>query len=231
MSFITRAALHPSRGVQRSLISLLLDASKGDAAHRLVWTLFGGADARRDFLYREIASGEFLIVSAREPIDPAGIWRLETKPYAPALTAGQRLAFSLRANPALRVRRDRDKSGRGKRADAVMHVKKARAKGEPFDREAQAAAALAWLVARGDRLGVRFDADRCAATAYSARRIAREGARDAAFHTVDYEGALTVVHSGALQAALTGGVGAAKAYGCGLLLIRPDYGVGADGEG
>ncbi len=115
---MTRAALHPGREAQRGLVSLLLDASRGDAAHRLVWSLFSTADARRDFLYREIASGEFLIVSAREPVDPAGLWRLETKPYAPALTEGRRLAFSLRANPALRVRSQRERSGRGRRLKA-----------------------------------------------------------------------------------------------------------------
>ncbi len=225
MSFITRAALRAGRGAQRNLVSLLLDGSRGDAAHRLIWSLFADDEAKRDFLYREIEPGRYLIVSAREPLDPSGLWRLEIKPYAPTFESGQRLAFSLRANPAVRVRGQPDASGRGRRADAVMHAKTAaRAAGERFEREEQSAAALQWLKTREDNLGVRLDPLRCAATGYERRRIAREGAREISFRVVDYEGALEVSEPARLTRALTGGVGAAKAFGCGLLLVRPDYG-------
>ena len=73
------------------------------ASHQLVWSLFAdGPERRRDFLWREEAPGRFMTLSSRPPVDVAracSIWIL--KPFAPVLAAGDRLGFTLRANPVV----------------------------------------------------------------------------------------------------------------------------------
>ena len=218
MTWLTRAELRRDEPAQRALARLLLDEGARDVGHRLVWTLFANdADAERDFLYREAEPGRFLVLSAREPADPTGLWDLRTKPYAPSLTEGLRLGFALRANPAQSVKTPgRD---RGVRVDAVMHAKTL-ATGR-FDAEDVEAAALAWLFAREVRLGVSFERQACSAGGYRQVRIARPGAKPIRHSVIDCEGVLTVVDPAALARSLTGGVGKARAFGCGLMLLRP----------
>ena len=101
---ITRARLSRAANAQRSLAKVLLDGAAGDRNHGLVWSLFSKPDdAKRDFLYREIETGAFIVVSDHAPEDPHGLWTLEPKAYEPQLAAGDRLSFVLRANPTLAV--------------------------------------------------------------------------------------------------------------------------------
>ncbi len=58
-------------------------------------------DRQRDFLWREERPGEFMTLSCRPPVDVAGLFDLEFKPFAPALSPGDRLGFTLRANPVV----------------------------------------------------------------------------------------------------------------------------------
>lgn len=75
----------------------------GYGQHKMVWDLFSDdPDRKRDFLYRfENVSGRptYYAVSEREPADAKGLWEINTKPYAPIIRQGERLAFKLRANP------------------------------------------------------------------------------------------------------------------------------------
>lgn len=208
MSFMTRARLQGGDAAQRGLTRLLLAESRRDAGHRLVWTLFGDdPDAARDFVYRETALGQYLIVSARAPAGADAVWRAETKPYAPRFDVGARLAFDLRAVPVRSVRTT--PGGRGRRIDATT------------GRGGRAGAALAWLLARGEALGVRFDGEACRVDAVRPLRIPRPGQAPIAFTTADFRGVLEVADPARLAQAATSGVGRAKAYGCGLLLLRP----------
>ena len=46
-------------------------------AHQALWDLFSDrSDRERDFLFREIDSVTYLTVSAREPVDRQGVWRM-----------------------------------------------------------------------------------------------------------------------------------------------------------
>lgn len=218
MTWLTRAELRRDEPAQKALARMLLDEGDRDVGHRLVWSLFADdPDASRDFLYREAEAGRFLILSDRQPGDPNGLWKIDTKVYAPVLTVGLRLGFALRANPAQSVKTAG--KDRGVRVDAVMHAK--RQATDPFDAEAVEAAALGWLFAREARLGVVFDRDRCSAGGYHQVSIARAGARPIRHSVIDFEGVLEVVDPAALAVVLTTGVGKARAFGCGLLLLRP----------
>jgi len=215
MSFITRATLKRSTPTARALAALLSEHK--DNGHRTVWTLFGESpDAKRDFLFREGEPGSFLIVSERRPTDPHQLWELQTKPYALAPTAGQRFGFGLRANPVRALSREGKLSAH---VDAVMQAKTL--KGEALTAEERQTAALDWLTEREARLGVRFDRALCTADGYRQLSIARKPARSIRLSVIDYEGVLEVTDGDALSRALGSGIGKARAYGCGLLLLRP----------
>lgn len=219
MTWLTQAELRRDAPQARQLAAQLLRTARWDSGHGLVWHLFADdAGARRDFLYREVEAGRFVIVSAREPKAEPAIWDIHSRPYAPTLAAGQRYGFALRANPTVAVAQPG--RARGHRADVMMHAKRQKG-GAPLMPEEREAAALDWLYARAGRLGVSFDADRCATRRQDQLKLARpSGARPAAVTVVDYEGVLTIVEPDRLTAALTAGVGHGKAFGLGLLLLR-----------
>ena len=105
--YLSRARLRSQRGEALSAVARLLvsDDPRRAAghAHRVVWLLFQDIpDATRDYLWRDEGEGKYLILSPRPPSDPHGLFDLQTKEFAPALANGQRLAFTLRANPTSR---------------------------------------------------------------------------------------------------------------------------------
>jgi CRISPR system Cascade subunit CasE len=215
MTFITRANLQRGDSRQRALAQHLLGADDAAAQHSLLWTLFAEDPAAvRDFLYRQIAAASFLIVSNRPPFDRSGLWTLETKPYAPQFTIGDRLAFSLRASPSRSLRTPG--AGRGRRIDPFAGLD---ADATPSRRNALA---LEWLFARATRLGGEVDRMKCRAERLHHLRIPRPAAAPIQVPVVDYSGVLEVTDPDALTQAVRAGVGRAKAFGCGLLLVRPE---------
>jgi CRISPR system Cascade subunit CasE len=191
------------------------------AGHNLLWSLFAdGPDRQRDFLWREERSGQFLVLSSREPTDRHGLFTIESKPFEPRLAAGDRLRFSLRANPV--VSRSSASGIRGARHDVIMdalrHVPRE-------DRAAQRLsitlkAGRAWLTKQGERFGFVLDPD-VAVDGYESVRLPRPGgARPVIFGMADFDGVLTVSDPGAFLARIPVGFGRARAFGCGLMLIR-----------
>ena len=220
-----------------ALVPVLLPAdpdARAGITHRLLWTLFADAPGRRrDFLWREETRGglrpgrsSFLVLSARQPHDRHDLFELESKPFEPTLASGDRLDFALRANPV--VTRPDPASGRRRRHDVVMDRLHALPAGERA--EARCTAALiggqAWLAAQGERGGFRLiesdvGAARLRIDGYEQVRVPREGApRAITFSVLDLEGVLEVRSPGDFLQALYRGFGKAKAFGCGLMLIR-----------
>ena len=84
------------------------ELASGYGQHQLIWQAMRGddPDRKRDFVYRlETSEGapvlalpRFYVLGPRQPANLGGNLRVETKPYAPALCAGDVLAFRLRAN-------------------------------------------------------------------------------------------------------------------------------------
>jgi CRISPR system Cascade subunit CasE len=210
----------PAQALARLLVPDDPEARPG-AVHSLLWALFAdGRDRRRDFLWREMRPGEFLILAVRPPADPHGLFALEYKPFAPVLRSGQRLGFDLRANPVVSISEKPGK--RGRRHDVVMHAlwqlpsaERAAAREDEI-REAGAA----WLVQKGATGGFSVDPSELYIDGYERVRIPRQGARAVALSTLTFQGVLTVDHPAKFLAAVLNGFGAAKAYGCGLMLIR-----------
>jgi CRISPR system Cascade subunit CasE len=219
---LTKATIAP---VAANLGTLLAENGAVDGGHKLVWTLFPASpdaaiDAKtpRDFLYRAVDDRTYFVLSRRPPEDQHKLWQMGSKPYQLELQAGERYSFILRANPVMAIR-----SGNGKstRVDAVMHAKTlARKDGNAWTELRETEAALAWLMHREDHLGVTFDRDATRAERYSQVRIPRRGSPPVRFSTIDYDGSLEVKDPVRFHTALVSGVGKARAFGCGLMLIR-----------
>ena len=211
----------PAHALARLLIPEQPDAQLG-AAHRLVWALFADVpDRRRDFLWRQIKPGEFLILAARPPCDPHGLFALECKSFAPALVPGQRLQFDLRANPVISV--PCGPGSRGKRHDVVMHALSGLATADRAAAREQAThdAGAAWLARQGKGAGFAIDEKQLHIDGYDRVRIPREDRRaDIIYSVLQFRGVLTVQDPERFVSALLRGFGRARAFGCGLMLIR-----------
>lgn len=247
-AFLTRARLRhdaPASAL-RSLLVLHDDAERVSAGHQLVWTLFGDSrDRKRDFLWRESEPGLFFFLSRRRPEDHMGLFEVdEPRPFEPALTAGDRLAFMLRANAT--ISRGGKGQRRGRVSDVVMDAlhtvlpgERAAVRGKIVEQ-----AGLKWLVSQAGKAGFAVDAEGeksqsvddedpvavdgvtapangkpVRVSAYQTLRLGRRG-EPAQLGVLDFEGVLEVRDPALFVDRVLRGFGRAKAFGCGLMLIR-----------
>lgn len=204
----------------RSLNDLLNPPEPGkrlDAHHRLIWAAFADdPDRKRDFLWREEGEGRFLTLSSRPPVacdlfDPP-----EVKDFTLDLHAGDHLAFSLRANAT------RDRKGVG-RVDVVMDALRDVPKGERAGARMGIAGRQGadWMTRQGAVAGFRpveVSVADYSVTALPSHRGKRAGQPQ--FGILDLTGVLEVIDPAAFLDQLAKGFGRAKAFGCGLMLIR-----------
>ena len=218
--FLSRVRLRRDAAVA-TLAPLLLPegVARPGAMHRLVWSLFSdGPERKRDFLWREEAPGRFLALSARPP-NRMDLFDVDTKPFEANLSAGDRLGFVLRANAV--VARSLGPGQRGVRHDVVMDALKA----VPTEGRAEArldavvSAGRAWLDRQGAAHGFRPDPG-CGVDGYDRVRLDRGKARAAVFGVMDFTGVLLVQDPALFLSSLAAGFGRARAFGCGLMLIR-----------
>lgn len=216
--YLSRLRLSQSPSV-RALDKLLNPEGQGprlDAHHRLIWAAFAETpDQTRDFLWREDGKGCFFALSARPPL-ANDLFDADVKTFAPALHPGDRLEFTLRANAT------RDRKGKG-RVDVVMDALHDLPKAERADLRMAIAQreGADWLARQGERAG--FNALRVEVGDYSVaalpdHRGARKGQPQ--FGILDLSGVLEITDPAAFLTKLASGFGRARAFGCGLMLIR-----------
>ena len=197
--------------------------------HRLVWSLFSKEyDNERSFLYRQESDGTlptFYIVSESEPENESEVWDINVKSYNPALRPGQELSFSLRANPIVSKR---DEKGKQHRHDVVMDEKFSMKKessdkdNRPHVSEIVQRKGVEWLQKKADKSGFSIDEEQVRADSYRNHRFYKpNGKHNISFNTIDFTGVLTVTNPTLFKQALFEGIGPAKGFGCGLLLVRP----------
>jgi CRISPR system Cascade subunit CasE len=208
------------------------DDRRMQASHHLVWTLFTDApDRTRDFLWREAEPGTFYFLSIRPPEDRHDLFAIDPpKPFAPQLRTGDVLRFSLRANATV-ARRPAGTADRvrGKPCDVVMDALYRVPRGPEraaARNEAIATTGHQWLCARGMTGGFRL-ADGEAAGGHgggcvTGYRVMQLDHRNDSmrFGVLDFDGLLIVDDPIRLLDAIAHGFGRAKAFGCGLMMIR-----------
>lgn len=218
-------------------------SERAATTHRMVWTLFSDSqDRERDFLWREVDPGSFFCLSSRPPDDKHGLFSIDPpKEFAPNLKTGDKLSFMLRVNATV-ARSIKSEPGGGKRlrgkpCDIVMDALKDISTSERAEarRRLLEPVAHGWLSRQGDKHGFSLekltrqsDDDDLDGTNHCFRvrehrvlRIERGQSRAALrLGVLDLEGLLEVRDPAAFVSALTHGFGRAKAFGCGLMLIR-----------
>ena len=186
--------------------------------HRRLWRLFPGEDretrdssedARQGFLFRVEEQGagrptRVLVQSRFAPARAEGSDLIGSREFQPAPRTGQRLAFVLTANPVKTI------------VDAQLEAKpgkqSAKCRVPLIKEEAQ----RAWLARK---LAGAAELESVDILAHSPLYF-RKGHRGGKLATCTFEGVAQVSSPEKLTRLLEDGIGPAKAFGCGLLLVR-----------
>lgn len=184
---------------------------KGEAYldHALIWKLFPD-NHQRDFIFRKLQDGRsYYVVSKRQPHAPdvCGV-DLKIKRYAPIIDVGDALQFDLRVNPVV-SRKSPD--GRNHRFDVLLDTQK-----NPYSGSDPG---LAWLLRRVEDWGLSVKEESVLQSAHRIQKMYRKG-QSITFSSLDFRGIAEVSNKEKLENALLNGVGHAKGFGCGLLMIK-----------
>jgi CRISPR system Cascade subunit CasE len=182
--------------------------------HQAVWKAFSGKDGReRDFLTRldrQPDGYRLLIVSPIEPMRPdwcppnSECWK--SKPIPETYFTRRRYAFQLCANPTKKVavqKREGSFTKNGRRVP--LHSRED---------------LVAWVNRKGDQGGFSVDEDTLRTFSRGREDFEKDGVRGV-HSAVEFQGVLTVNDPQKFHATFTQGVGSAKAFGFGLLVIAP----------
>ncbi|MEX2480763.1 MAG: type I-E CRISPR-associated protein Cas6/Cse3/CasE [Gammaproteobacteria bacterium] len=217
-----------------ALIGTLQPLDSGEAAeagHRLVWSVMPPAvraakderrsrgDERTTMLWRHEEGGIYYVLGPKPELR-SSLFDIETRPFEAALAPGDRLRFMLRVHATV----DRRAGGRAtaRRSDVVMDLLSSVPKDERSSLRLQKAheAASGWMKRRGEADG--FELEGVAVDSYKVQLLARERGRvrSHGIGVLDLQGLVAVTEPDRFIARLRTGFGRAKAFGCGLMLIR-----------
>jgi CRISPR system Cascade subunit CasE len=202
-------------------------SSQDYALHQTVWDFFRKKEVGRDFLFRtERMNGEPMIytVSERRPFIPKNSpWYVDAKLYDPMITAGERLYFSVRVSAC---KKRYEENGKLKKADIVI-AKKRMLRRElppdkmPLNQEIAHVAASEWMKRQGEANGfVLFDFQVTRHDWNEFNKKNSKGTQRISFPSLDLDGTLRVTSSDDFRKMLFKGIGAARSFGCGLMLVR-----------
>jgi len=186
--------------------------------HRQLWRLFpgeeketrsNGEELRQGFLFRieDNQTGRparLLVQSRRTPEVATGVELVGTREIQPQPVAGQRLAFLLTANPVKTIT-DAQRDAKPSKKSEKCRVPLIR---EEDQRE--------WIARKLNSAGEIEAVD----ILPHAPVYFRKGNRGGKLATVTFEGVLRVSDPTRMTELLVNGVGPAKGFGCGLLLVR-----------
>lgn len=219
------------------------------ALHQELWQVFSDSpDRRRDFLYRLEKSEKNPIiytVSERIPNKDNELWSVETKSYCPNIVKGQLLMFSLQANPVditkenrpsekidlwkknriAKGLKEKDVTKKRVRHDVVMFAKKKMGwsdlsvKERPPLAQVIHEAGLTWLQKRSVKNGFHIDINKIRIDGYM-RHCFLKGAKEIKLSTLEFNGVLKVEEPENFLQMIYQGLGPAKGFGCGLMLIK-----------
>jgi CRISPR system Cascade subunit CasE len=230
---LTPAALN-DRGVQAAL------GRGAYGHHQLLCKLFGSTRGS-NFQFRHL-DGEpgihFYTLGRAEPeVSDDAYWACSSKPFQPILREGQRLVFSVRINPTINRSEGARDGGSGKprknRRDLIYEaVREQRALGNrtPSRNLIAQECGERWLETRFQKFGFVLDRrpndepekSRVAVIClgYRQHRV-KKGTQQITVSTLDCEGVGTVTDPTTFTTLLQSGLGPAKGFGCGLMLIKP----------
>jgi CRISPR system Cascade subunit CasE len=185
----------------------------------------------------------FYLVSEVKPAPVNGLLKVDLKEYNPIIKNGASFTFELRVNPVVQEKikrnntdewaKNRREKGLREKAETklrryhdVLMDEKRRAKADGItDKEMiqkrMDVAIRTWFILKEKDCGFTLENDRMEATSYRQQLLRKRGSREISFSSVDLSGVLTVTDIEKFKNTLFNGLGRSKAFGCGLLLIKP----------
>jgi CRISPR system Cascade subunit CasE len=203
-------------------------SSKDYALHQTVWGFLSKDGARRDFVFRtDRINGNpvIYIVSPTQPFVPQNSpWHADVKPYDPAIKVGEYLHFSVRVSAC---KKRYEESGKLKKTDIVIAKKRAlrtecSPDKMPSNQQIAHMAAAEWLERQGRLYG--FEVGNFQVTRHDWHKFTKRTNKEAyqiSFPSLDLGGALKVLSPELFtENVLFKGMGSARSFGCGLMLVR-----------
>jgi CRISPR system Cascade subunit CasE len=182
--------------------AVALDAklTDGYAWHCAIWKAFPERpDDARDFLFRMDRREDgfrALLLSEHAPV-PTAVFAWQTKEVSPSFLGHDTYRFQLKANPTLRRSAD-------KRRLAIYDEVKLRA----------------WLTRKAESAGLAVDADALEVGVPVNEMFDKNGHR-VKHVAVDFAGVLRVTDRNRFTHSFRSGIGSAKGFGYGLLMLQP----------
>ena len=181
--------------------------------HQRVWQAFGGRDGQtRDFLIRVDRKEEayrVIILSTSVPSKPD--WCptdcFGTKVIPDDFFAHPRYRFSLLANPTKKLRVDNTNGSRKKNGRRVPLT--------------QRVDLIAWLERKAATGGFAINPDSLRTIPRGREYFHKDGATHGTHTAVEFQGELMVADPAQFRATVADGIGSAKAFGFGLLVLAP----------
>jgi CRISPR system Cascade subunit CasE len=191
----------------------------------------------------------FYIVSKGKPTPVDGLLSVESKNYSPRLEKGMRLGFDVRLNPVVQEKvernnieewrqnrikmgfKEKDPTKRRIYHDVLMDAKR-KAKEEGIDprkpenrveiKKRMEKAVCEWFRRKGEQSGFAIEEKRLPeVNAYRQNILRKRGQKEIRFSSIDLTGVLTVTDKNQFLETLEKGIGHARSFGCGLLLVKP----------
>lgn len=229
--YFSRVTVAPQFLSRKELLNLF--AGNNYTEHQLLWRLFD--DDKRQYLFRRETGVEqpyaaigqnnalpvYYLVSKHPPVACKGL-KIESKPYQPKIEAGSTFGFTLRANPIVAKKVEGKKNS--VHHDVLMDAKRmAKAQQLPDSEKISLIdkAGKNWLAGRAQNLGFALNDNELICDGYRQHRFFKgKSSKPISLSTVDYSGLLTITDPAQFEQTLFNGIGRAKAFGCGLLMIR-----------
>jgi CRISPR system Cascade subunit CasE len=196
--------------------------------HQKIWTIASRSqNQKRDFLYRveydTYQNIKCIYLLAPNQITSQNGVKVTVSPrYQPDIETNERLYFKLTANPIIK----RKENGKAKEYSLIMDAKQ-RFKIDKQDYLDQYSldeliydVGIKWLTRKGEQHGFavkRFEVIINNDREYNIKPIGRQ---EYILRTLDFSGMLTVTDPSLFLKALYEGIGSAKGFGCGLMMVK-----------
>jgi CRISPR system Cascade subunit CasE len=196
--------------------------------HQKIWGIVSKSKhQKRDFLYRvefdAYQNIKFVYLLAPYQVKPQENYKIMVSPkFRPQVETGESLYFKLRANPIVKKK----ENGRAKECDIIMDAKhKFKRRGQSYlgmfsMDELIHNEGINWLSKKGTHHGFSVKIINVKIDNYRRYSIRAVGKQSFTLGTLDFEGKLKITDADCFKKTLFRGIGSAKAFGCGLILVR-----------
>jgi CRISPR system Cascade subunit CasE len=238
-TYLTRLTLRRDDASVAPLIDRLIPNDESESMgmhHKLLWTLYSGSlkpsESESAFLWRHVQGENRFFVLGPKPANETNYFDVESKPFNISFHKGQKLAFELRVNCTVDRQLDASRGREGrKRSDIVIDAIKQYEKThdvsqrEDIRNHFAETALKGWMERQSGENG--FELNDVAVLGYRGLNHPRYKKKTLTekchrrMGVSDLRGVLTVADAALFKAKLLRGFGRSKAFGCGLMLVRP----------